>query len=420
MEVFVARQPIFNDKEETIAYELLYRHNHDNYFNTVIDGDKATVEVIVNTFINIGIESLSYSKPCFINFTENLLLRDVPSYFLPENIVVEILESVTLSKDIVQYTQTLKEKGYKIALDDFKLEKQSYNNILPYVDIIKVDFLHTKREMRRKIEDMARHHSIQLLAEKVESRAEYEEAKKAGYTYFQGYFFCKPTVLSSHEVPTYLQSYIKIMELLSVEEPNIHELAEYIKQDLSLSHKLLKIASARTLLPRQKMKSIRQAIMFIGFKELKKWVYILAIREKKQWTIHHNEELFKLCLARGELCELIAEKYQMHHIRLSAFITGMFSLIDTLLGIPMERILAELPLDDEICAALQGEKNELSQLLSVVIAMERADWEEVTELSRILNIDEQDLPALYRKAYGWAEEIFITTKNNEAVIKKGG
>ncbi|WP_243386059.1 EAL and HDOD domain-containing protein [Bacillus kexueae] len=410
MEVFVARQPIFNQLEETVAYELLYRHNEENKFSPMVDGDEATIDVIVNSFINIGIETLSYSKPCFINFTENLLKNDVPSYFLPQNIVVEVLESVSLTEEIIKYIQTLNERGFKVALDDFVLDSKDYKSILPFVDILKVDFLHTSKEMRTAIERTAKKYNISLLAEKVETREDYEEAKRLGYTYFQGYFFCKPTVISSHEVPSYLHSYIKIIELLSVEEPNIDVLTEYIKQDISLSHKLLKIANTRTLRPRQKIKSIRQAIMFIGFKELMKWVYILAIRENKPWGAKQNEELIKLCLVRGQMCELITQKYEKHHLRLSSFMTGMLSLMDTLLGLPMERILLDLPLDDEICAALKGKENELSLLLSITIAMERADWSTVSRLANVLQINEDCLPILFRQAYAWAEEVFMTTK----------
>ena len=159
-----------------------------------INGDQATAEVIINGFLNIGIEELSYGKPCFINFTENLLQLRLPTYFQPQDIVVEVLESVIPSKEIIGICKELKQLGYKIALDDFIYNDQNphFFEYLKFADIIKVDILDTTPEIRNKIEIMARSLNIKLLAEKVETRGEYEALKKRGYDYFQGYFFSKP------------------------------------------------------------------------------------------------------------------------------------------------------------------------------------------------------------------------------------
>jgi len=402
VEVFVARQPIFNKKEETIAYELLYRDKHDSYYPN-IDGDEATTDVIINSFLNIGLETLSCGKPCFINFTENLLKLEIPSYFHPNDIVVEILENVPPSLSIMQYCQRLKEQGYKIALDDFALE--AHEKLLPYADIIKVDFLNTSKKKRVAIEQIANRLSIHLLAEKIETREEFEEAKKSGYVYFQGFFFSKPTVISSHDVPTYLHSYFRIIQQLSKPEPDIEEISHLIEQDLSLSYKLLKLANSNVFRAQQKIQSIRHAIMILGLKEIKKWMYILAIREGKQKISKTNDEVYKISLVRAKMCEWIAEKNR-RDISASAFLTGMFSLMDSILGIPMDKVLNSLSLDEKISDALRGKDNELKSYLNLVVAMERAEWDQVIEYAKTISIPDKDLPILYSKACMWAENIF--------------
>lgn len=190
MEVFVARQPIFTKEMEVYGYELLYRNNQENRFPE-INGDVATTDVIINSFINIGVEELSNGKPCFINFTEKLLQLKIPTYFRPHDIAVEILETVTCGPELLNICQELKGMNYQIVLDDFVLDtKNPYSlQLIRYEDIIKVDFQKTNEAMRRVIEGIALKHNIQLLAEKIETSEEFETAVRSGYTYFQGYFF---------------------------------------------------------------------------------------------------------------------------------------------------------------------------------------------------------------------------------------
>ena len=220
MNVFVARQPIFNRGEQSVAYELLYRKSEVNSY-THIDGDEATADVIINGFFNIGVEELSEGKKCFINFTENLLNLKLPTYFEPESIVVEILEDIPINKELVSICQELKELGYTIALDDFAIQ-ESYEllpELLKYIDIIKIDFLQTSLYDRRRMITRYKSHQVSFLAEKVETREEFELALKDGFDLFQGYFFSKPDVLSAQDIPAYFQTHYQISEELSKRSP---------------------------------------------------------------------------------------------------------------------------------------------------------------------------------------------------------
>jgi c-di-GMP-related signal transduction protein len=406
MEVFVARQPIFDVNEEKAAYELLYRHNQLNIFPN-IDGDTATADVIINSFLNIGIDALSLGKPCFINFTENLLKLRVPTYFNPREIVVEVLESVEPSRGVVDICLELKRLGYKIALDDFIFNESNpfCKELMKAADFVKVDFQSTTEEMRGSIEVLSNLLGYKLIAEKVETELQYQEARQKGYHYFQGYFFSKPKIIASHDVPVYFHSYYSIIQSLEMAEPSIDVISGLIEQDLSLSYKLLKLINSPAYRPKHKIHSIRQAIVLLGLMEIKRWIYVLAVREQVAHRKKLENEVITLCLTRAKMCELTAKNIKGTINTSSYFLTGMFSLMDTILSVPMVKILDDLPLNDEICDALIGKSNELKDMLELVISVEKADWNELEKKMRSLNLTEQDISESYQLACQWAKEL---------------
>ncbi|MFE8702012.1 EAL and HDOD domain-containing protein [Cytobacillus sp. FJAT-54145] len=409
MEVYVARQPIFNISEEVFGYELLYRSNEENSFPN-INGDQATADVIINSFLNIGIDELSNGKPCFINFTANLLQLRLPTYFRPREIIVEILESVEPNQELIEICKELKQLGYQIALDDFVFNDQnpySYQ-LIKYADIIKVDFLHTPREMRETVETFAKTLKLKMVAEKVETREAFEEAKERGYHYFQGYFFAKPTVVSTHDVPTYFQSYFDIIHNLSMTEPSIDIISELIERDVSLSYKLLKLINSPAFRPKHKINSIRQAIVLLGLIEIQKWIYVLAVRENTTDKKELVKETINLCLTRAKMCESVQKLRKKTAVTAGYFMTGMFSLMDSIIGVPMEKLLQDLPLQDEIVEALKGNSNQFREVLDLVIAVERAEWCVISEKCQTLQIEEKDLFLLYADSISWTRDLILS------------
>ncbi|WP_201716226.1 EAL and HDOD domain-containing protein [Rossellomorea arthrocnemi] len=406
MEVFVARQPIFDRNQQTVAYELLYRNNEINMFPD-IDGDQATADVIINSYLNIGLESLSAGKPCFINFTENLLKLRVPTYFNPREIVVEILESVIPDPDVLLVCTELKELGYKIALDDFIFNELNpyYRDLMKLADYVKVDFMNTTEDERSSIEILSSLLGYRLLAEKVETEGQYEEAMEKGYHYYQGYFFSKPKIIATHDVPTYFHSYYSIIQSLEMTEPSIDRISQLIEQDLSLSYKLLKLINSPAYRPKHKIHSIRQAIVLLGLLEIKRWIYVLAVREQVGKRRQLENEVITLCLTRAKMCELLAEKHNRASLKSSYFLTGMFSLMDTILSMPIDRILKDLPLNDDICSALTGARNHLKQILELVVSIEKAEWTNIELKITELNLNKRDVMESYHHSCKWAEEL---------------
>jgi c-di-GMP-related signal transduction protein len=406
METFVARQPIFTRQKEIFAYELLYRDNLENRFHEV-NGDVATTDVIVNSFINIGIDELSNGKPCFVNFTENLLQKRLPTYFQPNEVVVEILETVELTHELLQICKELKDKGYQLALDDFILHKENPVTypLLDLANIIKIDFRATTPRMRRIIEHLSGKYNFKLLAEKIETSVEFEAAVQSGYDYFQGFYFSKPVILSTHDVPEYFQNYFMIINHLDQGEQDLGLITRLIEQDISLSYKLLKLINSPAFKTKNKISSIRQAIVRLGFTELRKWLYILAIRgtasKKSEWS----REIFNNSLIRAKMCELIALHKNKHIESSSYFLTGLFSLMDALLGMEMEQVLSLMPLQEDICEALKGSLNPIRTALDLSVIFERGVWEDIIPLCNQLQIEEKTALDCYYQAFKWAAQL---------------
>ncbi|MED3563389.1 EAL and HDOD domain-containing protein, partial [Bacillus xiapuensis] len=250
-------------------------------------------------------------------------------------------------------------------------------------------------------------YNIKLLAEKIETKEEFDSAIKNGYEYFQGYFFSKPIILSTRDVPENIQNCLIIINHLSSDEPDLNFITQLIEQDLSLSYKLLKLINSPAFRAKSKINSIRQAIIRLGMNELKKWLYILSIRGdvagKSEWSL----EILNNSLTRAKMCELVALHKNKPKESSSYFLTGMFSLMDVLLGMEMEEVLNLMPLHEDICEALNGNPNQMKDILDLVISIEKGVWEDVDFWCTKLQIDVFNAIRSYQDAFKWASQLMI-------------
>ncbi|ADM39124.1 cyclic di-GMP phosphodiesterase [Bacillus spizizenii ATCC 6633 = JCM 2499] len=405
MRVFVARQPIFNRKEQVVAYELLYRESEENIYSAK-DGDQATTDLVINSFLNIGIEKLTEGKRCFVNFTESLMFSNLPTSFNPKQLVIEILEDIPITPALVSRCKELKKMGYMLALDDFyAINPQNeglLEKLMSYIDILKIDFLKTTRMERRKILQTYACRGLIFLAEKVETRKEYKQAAQDGFQLFQGYFFSEPRIISGHDLSTHFYSYYELLNELSKEQPNIKRVTEYIERDLSLSYQILKFLNSSHSRLSQKIESIQQAIMLLGFNEIKRWIYILSFKDLSRKGHSSKHEIIKISLMRAKLCELLARKTARPQPA-SYMLIGMFSLIDTLLHREIEDIIQELPLKDEVGQALLGHQNDYYQMLELVKCIESNNWDTCTELGK--ELDKEEAYECYLEALEWCHNL---------------
>lgn len=406
MEVFVARQPILTKNQEVFAYELLYRDNE--YENLYSNGnhDQATFEVI-NSFLHFGIDDLSEGKPCFINFTETILENSVPTFLHPELIVIEVLESVKPTKQIIENCLTLKRQGYRIALDDFELinEDENATKLVELADIIKIDIQKTNRTEQLRIMNKLQHANITFLAEKVETREEYEQCLKDGYTYFQGYFFSKPVILSTSDLPVLNHNLLVLISELSKDEPDIDRITKFIESDVALSYKLLRLLNSPSIGLVNKIKSIKQAIVLLGLIELRKWIFVLSFREHLEKSEPFLQEVIKLSLTRAKASELISIHVGKRNDSSSSFLTGLFSLVETIFKQPLEIVLHKLPLEENIKETLLGKETSLSAVKNLVCAAEKGEWYRMDPIASKLKLNAEDFNKLYKQSLKWAKDV---------------
>ncbi|MCT4606706.1 MAG: HDOD domain-containing protein [Marinisporobacter sp.] len=401
MEVFVARQPIFNRNKEVIAYELLYRDSNKNFFNNNIGASKATSILIANSYFSIGIEKLIGKHKAFINFNKSLIERDIPMIFDKDTIVIEILEDVIPDKKFINTLKKLKELGYTIALDDFTYD-YPYDNIVELCDIIKVDFLqNTKEEVYRIIEKW-NNHARKFLAEKIENDEIFQYAKKIGYDYFQGYFFDKPVIIKGKRLKENKIQYLRIMEELNKEDPSYDNIAKIIEYDINLTYRLLKLVNSKFTLSYE-IQSIKHALTLMGLKEIQVWVTLVMIQDIKDME---KNEILKISLIRSKLGQLLAENSIHKKRNNEAMLMGLISVIDILLEEPMEKILSKLPISTDIKNPLMGKESPLSDIYKIIINYEKASWEELSKYAKKIKIDAEKLPNQYFKAVQWADKLF--------------
>jgi len=401
MDIFIARQPIFDMKKKVYAYELLYRAGDENQSN-VIDGDQATSSVVANTLMLIGLDSLTQGRMAFINFTRQLIQNEIPTVFSNELLVVEILEDIIPDAEFMKACRNLKELGYVLALDDFVLD-YPYEEIVDLVDIIKVDFLLTSMSERTAIIQKYQDRNIRFLAEKVETLEQFEEAIRAGYTYFQGYFFSKPVIMKHKDIEPATFNYIKILQELDGPEPEYENIASIIEFDVSLSYKLLRLINSAAFYSNSRVTSLKHALVMLGFKEIRKWISIVMLREL---GADKPDEIIRTCLLRGKMGEILSKQFGLKARKTEVFLMGMFSMIDTLMNQEMEEALELLPLEDDVKAGILGESNQFSDLLKLVIAYEKGNWDYLFLKAKKSGLGMNVFPDAYIEAVKWASTVY--------------
>lgn len=405
MDIFVARQPIFNKNYKVIGYEILYRNSSVNNFNENLSPEEATIKVLNNVFIQMGIDLITRGKKAFINFPEENIKNRLPELFSKDVIVVEILENVEPDFNFIESIKLLKNKGYRIALDDFELiNYKRYFGLLELVDIIKVDFLKNDKKTLSLIPRIFSGKNVTILAEKIETLDDFKFAINNGYELFQGYFFQKPEIISGKSIPVIKKNYFEIIKELNKDEVNFDKIEEIIEKDVSLSYELLRLVNSSIYYKRNDIYSIKQALVFLGYEELRKWMGIMLIKDLVK---DKPDELTLTSLARARFCESIAKEIGEKEDSILAYFVGLFSMIDVILNRPMEEILDNLMLPERVKEALVEKKSKLWEMLNLVISYEKGDWERVEKYSKIMNIETNLLAKIHFSVWGWLNLLSI-------------
>lgn len=397
-EAFIGRQAILDQQQKVYAYEILFRSGLKNAFDPTLDGNVATQSVMVGAMLEFGLKKLVSDKKAFINFTEQNLLNRAPKLLPPENVVVEILENVQPTPEIVEAVRELKAEGYKIALDDFVL-LPGYEPLIEMADIIKVDFrITTDPEERQKLREILPSH-VRLLAEKIETEEEFHQAMAFGYVLFQGYFFCKPAILRQKKLTSNALSRMRLLKEINRQNVDFASMTNVISSDTNLVHKLLTYINSAGIGLLNHVSNLKQATVLLGASGVKRWVTLISLQT---FSEDKPPELFTLSLLRAKFCELIAGELKRPGLTQdTGFLIGMFSLLDVLLMLPMEEVLKEVVLADDLNAALLGEDNDLRRILDLVIAYEKGDWDKVIACCEREHIPVDHLKPKYDAVLEW-------------------
>ena len=397
-EAFIGRQAILDQQKKVYAYEILFRSGLKNAFDPNLDGNVATQSVMVNAMLDFGMNKLVSDKRAFINFTEQNLLNRAPKLLPSENVVVEILETVQPTPEILQVVQELKEAGYKIALDDFVL-MPGYEPLINMADIIKVDFrITTDPEERKNLREILPKH-VRLLAEKIETEEEFQQALDFGYVLFQGYFFCKPAVLHQKRLTSNALSKMRLLREINRQNIDFSSITGVISSDTNLVHKLLTYINSAGVGLNNHVSNLKQATVLLGASGVRRWVTLVSLQT---FSEDKPPELFTPSLLRAKFCEIIAGELKRPGLTSdTAFLLGMFSLLDVLLSLPMDDVLKEVSLSDELSDALRGKDNDLRRLLDLVVAYEKGDWDTVITCCARENLQPEQLQPTYDKVLEW-------------------
>lgn len=401
--VFVARQPIFRSNSQLHGYELLYRSGADNRFDGTAP-DVATARVIANTFLNIGANKLLNGKPAFINFAENMLTMELASLLPFRAVVVEILESVEPTPEVLRACHELKKRGYALALDDVG----DTSNIEPWiglVDIIKVDFLKTGGENRRHLVRRYRRGKVKLLAEKLENQAEFNTAIALGYDLHQGFFFARPQIVSGRAIPQSKVHLLRLLREVSSEDIDLARLETLVVQEVALTYKLLRYLNSAAFGWRSPITSLRHALTLLGVEELRKWICLLLLTSmgdfKQPQTVINS-------LVRARYAELLSAQMGLGRRKSSAFLLGLLSQLDAILNCPLEQALSELSLEPDVVNTLLGRTTAdsgLTDLYVLMTAYEAADWVRCAAIAQMHGIAVNDLSGTYVQAVNWADAV---------------
>ena len=401
MNVCLARQPIFDTKLNVIGYELLYRSNENSTTYDGTDPDVSSTEMVMMG-LDAGIKMLADNRLAFINFTENLILNEAATILPKKHLVVEILEDVSLDKDVIDSCKKLKKQGYTLSLDDF-VYSDAFLPLLELADIVKIDFLNRDIDnIKKDVKILAGIPSVRLLAEKVETKAVFELAQSLGFVYFQGYFFSKPEIFGKKKMTPIRANQLQLIHHAMDPMVDYNKLAAITKNDTVLSYRILRLVNSAYYGLQYPVKNIRHGLAILGIRNIRKFVTLMTI---EQMTDEKPEELIKISLIRGRVLESLAPFVGLRKRKDDLFMLGLFSLIDILSDTPMDEVIEKTNLPNAVSRALLSGEGIYADLLNIIINYEHGNWAQTNEMSQKFGLSANEIFKIYIPAVEWSNEI---------------
>lgn len=406
MEVYLGRLPILDNKQNLVAYELLFRSDQSNEVS-ITDNSAASANVIIDTYGQLGIENVIGKRRGFIKVDAKLLLNDAICMLPHKHVVLEILRSVEISDEIIQRCSFLKQKGYQLALSNVTYLDTRFDRIMPLINVVKINITALNRPDLLGLIKKLRRWPVLLLAEKVESPEIARNCIALNFQMLQGFYFAKPEIIAGKRIDPSKLSLLKLL-LLVVKDSEVSDIENELKFQPGLSYNLLRMVnSAANGMPTSKINSIKRAIMIIGRKQLQRWVQIL-LYAAKQRDGGSSDALMQTAAIRGKLLESIAIADRPHdkNHQDRAFMVGVLSLLDTLLGIEMGELVGTLSIQKDMSEALLNRRGPLGYQLALIEAYEKGETEIASSmLSGLGFLNMEEFTKLELEATAWANRI---------------
>lgn len=403
--LFIGRQPILDCKKELYGYELLFRAAPDHDYALFSDQNQASASVIANALSEFGLHEILGDKIGFINITYSMLHSEALELLPNNQAVLEILETIKLDEATMQRCLDLKAQGFKIALDDHVYSPE-YTLFYMLVDIVKVDLQVTDLQQLPEITRELRKYPVLLLAERVETVEQFEKCRQLGFTLFQGYFFERPAVLGQCSIEPSAITMLKLLQQLKTDW-QIDDIEETFRENPSLTYNLLKLVNSVMTGIREKIRNIRHAIMILGINHLRRWVQLAIYAGGNEQDV--NSPLLEMAAVRGRLMELLMI-CQSGLLRTTeqveaAFLTGVLSLLDALYETPMENVVENLNISDDVADALLHHKGILGKLLQLAERLEKTDFDTVQTILDTTGISFEQLQTAQLEAFRWRSSL---------------
>jgi c-di-GMP-related signal transduction protein len=393
---YLARQPILDLRENVFGYELLFRGGSAGFLSA-INSDRASMTTMDSSLL-LGAASLTGGKRAFINCTRELLVSGLVTLLPADLTVLEVLEDVVPDLEVLQSCRKLRTQGYSLAMDDF-IARDSGSPLLELVKYVKVDLRATTRSEQKTIARQLIRRGITLVAEKVETREDFDFVASLGYTFFQGYFFCRPVTLATRDIPTTAQTHLRLLQQSQAPELDILGLEKIIRPEVALCYRLLRYlnSAAFGLYP---VRSIRHALSLLGEREVRKWVALVTTAMLAQ---NKPAELVRMAMVRGHFCENFAPPDKQEDY----FLAGLFSLLEAMLDRPMDHLVHDLPISEPCRVALLGGDNHIAQAIRICQHCERAEFDQT-----LVGRDQEEADHIWARFHDstlWSEAVLSSS-----------
>ncbi len=405
-ELFLGRQPILDRGQNLAAFELLFRAGHFN--GAQIEDDVfASATVINHAFSEMGMEAVLGKHPGFINLSAPLIMSDVIELLPKNKVVLEILETVRVTDALAQRCRALKQIGFTLALDDYTGREEVFKPLLDVVDIVKVDVQHMDDRTLERTTASLKKLPVRLLAEKLDTRAQVERCLELGYELFQGYYFARPSIITGKRLTRSETALMRLLGLL-LSQADMQKIEQLFEHDPDLSSNLMKLLNSAAIAGQIRIQSLRQALAVLAREQLLRALHVLLFTLSSAPAAEFPSPLLLLAATRGRMMELIARALRPQDSAFydRAFVAGILSLVNALLGMPMTEILGSMPVHAEVRAALVERSGNLGAMLSLVEALEEADLIGIEKaLDRVPGLQHGQVMGLQIEAMRWANSI---------------